>query len=173
MVGAAADAAGAGETELAGAVLGQRAGAGHGAGVDAVEVLVEDHRGVVRDGALQALARALQGPGRDRGAGAVAVVAAQDQLAGAGLGQAADAGDGAGKAAVRGLVERDRSGDRVLRVGIEGDVAAAQGRGVALQRAAVLVDGPDCAAGARQDERAGADLGEAASCGHLEDPRSG
>ena len=79
----------AGNGQLAGAVLGQRARAGHHAGIGAIRCLSEFQLTVVDNVALDCIRIARQNTAAHRGAAGVGIRAAQQQQARAGLGQAA------------------------------------------------------------------------------------
>ena len=87
--GDAAVRAGAGQGQLVRAVLLDRTGTRHVAGIGGVVVLPEDHLAVVDDVALQAGRRALQGAAGNGQAHAVGGRSAQDQQARTGFGQVA------------------------------------------------------------------------------------
>ena len=75
--------------------LGDAAGTGNGACVGAVDGLVEDHRTAVGDRSLDASGIAFERAGGDGVVAGVGVDAREQQFAGAGLNDAAGAGDDA------------------------------------------------------------------------------
>ncbi len=123
--------------------------------------------GVVCNVALQAVRIAKQRPGLNRRAEAVGVLAFEDQDAGAGLEEAAEAGDRAPVGSVLGLVESHRARDGVALVGVEVNVPA-NGRSVTDDRAAVDIGvGIGILSGwARKHQRSVTDFCEVAVAAH-------
>ena len=103
------------ERHGAGAVFGQRAGAGHAAGVRAVSGLIERDVGVIGDGALQTGGGAVSEPAETVVPPLYVLVPESVTVPVPVLGEAARAGHRAGVGAVGGLIEGD--------VGVVGDVA--------------------------------------------------
>ena len=106
----------AGQDQRAGVLLGEAAGAGHDAGIGVGAALVEYHRGVVEDVALQAGRVALQRASRHRCAACIGICTGQGQRADALLDEAAAArnhgrqrGDVAIAAGQRAGAQQDRA----------------------------------------------------------------
>ena len=172
---AARVAVGAGQRQVARAALGEPARTGHGAGIGAVEALIEHHRGIVHDVALQARRRALQDARRDRRAAAVGVGAAEDERPRAGLGQAARAADRARQgeriavAVERAARRRQRDRPRAREARRRLHRAARQGERRARRAEGAVGTGLHDAAGDRRPTRVGA----AARQGHRARPHVG
>ena len=146
----------AGERQRARAADQQAAATRHVAGIGAAARLIERHRRVVEDVALQTGRRALQDAARHRRATRVTVGARQDHRAGAELEQRPGARDDAGIGAVGALLEAHH--------GVVQDVAL-QARRRAAQDAARHRRAAAVAVGAAQEHRTRALLDEAAAAG--------